>query len=196
MKSRKVLGSRWQMLRASEMTAPIFRFLAFVLCFFLAACQPAVLPEGLTVQVQRIVSGRDFEVAGITGQPEITERVRLEGIDVPDLAQSPWGEAAKAQLEQMLGNQQVLLETDTEPRNTSSQRLAYVWRNGKLLNEQLVAGGFALAVPHPPNSKYDRPLAHAQDLARALGLGIWNPQQPMRIAPAEFRGQQGEGGRR
>jgi micrococcal nuclease len=177
------------------MVTLVFNLLAVVLCFFLMACQPVVLPEGLTVQVQRIVSGRDFEVAGITEQPEITEMVRLEGIDVPDLAQSPWGEAAKAQLEQMLGNQEVLLETDTEPRTASSQRLAYVWRNGKLLNEQLVAAGYALAVPHPPNSKYDRPLAHAQDLARALGLGIWNPQKPMRTAPAEFRGQKGEDGR-
>ncbi|UBF24859.1 thermonuclease family protein [Kovacikia minuta CCNUW1] len=145
------------------------------------------------VQVQQITNGRDFEVAGMVGQPEITERVRLEGIDVPDRAQSPWGEAARTKLKQILGNQQVLLETDIAPRDSKGQRLAYAWQGGKLVNEELVAEGYALAVPHLPNHKYDRRLARAQDRARALGLGIWNPQQPMRSTPVEFRNQEGSG---
>jgi micrococcal nuclease len=192
----KVIGGRWQVVGKAASTY-VLGCLSLVLCLFLMACQPAVPPEGLTVQVQQVNTGRDFEVAGLVGQPEITEQVRLEGIDVPDLAQFPWGEAAKAQLKQLLGNQPVLLETDAEMRDTDGRRLAYVWLNGNLLNEMLVAKGFALAVSHPPNQKYDQRLAHAQDRARALGLGVWDPRQPLRSTPDEFRKQNGkEGGER
>lgn len=158
-----------------------------VVCLLLVACATAPIPEGMTLQVQQVLTGREFEVAGVLGQPEITERVRLEGIDVPDLAQQPWGNAAKTWLQQVIGNQSVLLESDVEPRDESGQRLVYLWQNGELVNEKLVAEGYALAVPHPPNHKYDQRLARAQDQARIMGLGIWNPQKPMRFMPTDFR---------
>ncbi|XGV97815.1 MAG: thermonuclease family protein [Leptolyngbya sp. BL-A-14] len=59
-----------------------------------------------------------------------------------------------------------------------------------MLNEALVAAGYAIVTPHPPNSKYDQRLAQAQEHARVLGLGLWNPKQPIRLNPAEFRSQQ------
>lgn len=151
----------------------------------LTSCQAGVAP-GFMVEVVQISSGRELEIAG---QAEITERVRLEGIDVPDLAQGPWGEAARNWLEKTIAHHPVRLETDAEPRDATGQRLAYLWRDGVLLNEQLVAEGYAIVLPHVPNSKYDDRLSHAQDRARILGLGIWNPTHPMRQSPAEFRGQ-------
>lgn len=153
------------------------------LCLLLTACQTATPPQGFTANVVQVVNGQAFEVVGVVGQPEITERVQLEGIRVPSLHQSPWGEAAKMQLEQLIGQQPVLLETDTEMRDVHGQRLAYAWQHGVLLNEKLVAAGYALAKPHAPNDKYDRRLARAQDQARVLELGIWNPKQPLRQEP-------------
>ena len=161
--------------------------LSLLLVLLLTSCQ-AGIPAGLTVEVVQISSGREVELAG---QAEITERVRLEGIDVPDLAQSPWGEAARTWLEKAIAHHPVRLETDAEPRDATGQRLAYLWRDGVLLNEQLVAEGYAIVLPHVPNGKYDDRLSHAQDRARILGLGIWNPAHPMRQSPAEFRGQTG-----
>lgn len=158
-----------------------------LLCTLLTACQVEAMPQGLKIQVQQVITGRELEVAGVPGQPEITEHVRLEGIDAPELAQHPWGNSAKNFLQQAIAKQTVLLESDQETRDERGDRLAYVWQNGVLLNEKLVAAGFALAVPHPPNGKYDLRLAHAQDRARALGLGIWNLKQPLRTDPAEFR---------
>lgn len=153
------------------------------LCLLLTACQTVTPPSGLTVSVVQIIDGQAFEVAGVAGQPEITERVQLEGIRVPSLKQSPWGEIAKSQLEHLIGQQPLLLEADLEMRDASGQRLAYAWQDGVLLNEKLVAAGYALAKPHAPNHKYDRRLANAQDQARVLELGIWNPKQPLRQEP-------------
>lgn len=165
-------------------------------CLFLTSCQPKRSPNAITVQVQRIVSGHTIEVFDPTRQPRGSDRVRLIGIEAPDLKQHPWGAAAKARLEQILSektDQQLvlapaILEPDLKREQDSSGRWpAYVWRNDVLVNEQLVKEGYVLAAPRAPNNKYDYRLARAQEYARIMGYGIWNPAQPMRLTPAEFR---------
>lgn len=147
-------------------------------------CQGATSPQGEAVAVQQVLSGQELELTGIPGQPDISEQVRLAGIAVPSLAQKPWGNAAKTQLEQMIGNQSVVLESDA--RTEQGQRSVYAWSNGILLNEKLVAEGHALTtVSKSLKSKYELRLSRAQDRARILGLGIWNPQDPMRQLPGE-----------
>lgn len=162
--------------------------LSLVLALLLTSCRSG-LPLGLTIEVVQVSSGREVEVAG---PAEITERVRLEGIDVPDVAQAPWGEAAQHWLEATIAHRSVQLESDVQPRDGEGQRLAYLWQDGVLLNERLVAEGHGLVLPHAPNGKYDARLSHAQDRARVLGLGIWNPDRPMRQSPADFRNQRGQ----
>jgi micrococcal nuclease len=115
--------------------------------------------------------------------------VRLVGIDAPDLQQQPWGRAAKERLEAMIGGQPVLIEFDVQDKDAFGRRLAYVWQEGVLLNERLVAQGYVLSVPRAPNHKHDQRLSRAQEWARLMGQGIWNPEKPMRLTPAEFRRQ-------
>lgn len=147
-------------------------------------CQGVTSPQAEAVSVQQVLSGQELELAGISGQPDITEQVRLAGIAVPRLAQKPWGEVAKTQLEQMISNQSVVLESDV--RTEQGQRSVYAWSNGILLNEKLVAEGHALTtVSKSLKSKYELRLSRAQDRARILGLGIWNPQDPLRQLPGE-----------
>ncbi|MEO0827500.1 MAG: thermonuclease family protein [Cyanobacteria bacterium J06642_9] len=69
---------------------------------------------------------------------------------------------------------------------------AYVWCDGQLANEQLVFNGHAIAqldAIDDRNLTYQAQLSRAQNHARLAGLGIWNPAQPMRSTPAEFRQQ-------
>jgi len=147
--------------------------------------------------VQRVVSGQTIDVLNPTQQPALLERVRLIGIEAPDLKQQPWGEAAKNHFEQIISKrvgqqlvlQPIFLEPDVQEKDTSGRWLAYVWYEGVLLNEQLVKQGYVLAAPRSPNHKYDDRIARAQEYARIMGYGIWNPDQPMRLTPAEFRRQ-------
>jgi micrococcal nuclease len=152
-------------------------------CLLLTACQPNLSSPGLIVPVVRVTNGQELEVAGVAGRSEITERVRLEGMTAPALSQPPWGTTAQAYLEHLIDQKAVRLESDLEPRDQQGRRLAYVWRDNVLLNEQLVAAGYALVTPHSPNHKYDRRLANAQTAARTQGLGIWNPATPLRQLP-------------
>lgn len=160
--------------------------LLLLLVLLLQSCQPVNKPKGLEVKVTRVVSGQTLEV---TSSEQKMLRVRLIGIDAPDLQQQPWGEAAKERLEAIALNQFVLLEFDVQDQDTFGRRIAYVWQDSVLLNEKLVAEGYVLILRRSPNNKYDQRLERAQEWARLMGRGIWNPQKPMRLTPAQFRRQ-------
>ena len=65
--------------------------------------------------------------------------------------------------------------------------LVYAWRDGQLINEALVAAGQAMTSSRLPNIRYEERLQRAQETARISGLGLWDPNNPMRQTPAEFR---------
>ncbi len=162
---------------------------SFLSIWLLCGCQSARPPQGVAVQVTQVISGNTLEVIQIGGPNALAERVRLLGIEAPDLEQAPWGNVAKERLTALTQGKTVLLEPDLQSQDSFQRRLAYVWLEGALVNEQLVAEGQALAVGRSPNTKYDQRLQNAQEQARLLGAGIWNPDQPMRQTPAEFREQ-------
>jgi micrococcal nuclease len=141
------------------------------------------------VKVARVVSGHTLEVLGLSEQPNLVSPVRLIGIDAPDLDQRPWGEKGKDVMESFIGGGEktVLLEFDLETKDKFGRTLAYVWRGQKLLNEEVVKEGYALFVARSPNHRYDDRLERAQQWARLMGQGIWNPEKPMRTTPADFR---------
>lgn len=142
----------------------------------------------MQAQVTRVVSGQTLEVTSIDKRSPHPSKVRLVGIDAPDLQQQPWGQAAKQELETTIAaGEPVLLEFDMQDKDAFGRYLAYVWQNGVLLNEKMVKQGYALSVARSPNHKYDRRLERAQAWARLMGQGIWNPAQPMRLTPAQFR---------
>lgn len=165
-------------------------------CLGLTSCQDAPTIK-TSAQVQRVVSGQTIEV--LLADATTAERVRLLGIEAPDLAQDPWGQMAKTKLEELLSEdgqgfvfEPVLLEMETPELDSYDRHWAYVWRNGKLINEQMVKLGYALATPYSlgeevEDEDYQQRLVNAQDYARIMGYGIWDPDQPMRITPKEFR---------
>jgi micrococcal nuclease len=159
------------------------------LAIFLLACQSNELPSNLKVEVNKVVSGQTLEVV-IPKQNNSRQKVRLIGISAPDLDQSPWGERAKRKLREILNQNQssVILETEEEQKDSYGRLLAHVWHNGTLVTEQLVKEGYVLADTDYPH-KYSQQLEYAQEYARLMGYGIWNPQQPMRLTPAQFRSE-------
>lgn len=161
------------------------------LSFWLQGCQSKTMPQGMQGKVVRVLSGQTLEVKNI--DPKMTSsfsdsslKVRLVGIDAPSKQQHPWGEAVVQRLK-MIDGKSVMLEFDTQQQDSFGRHLAYVWEDGELLNEQLVKEGYALWSTRSPNLKYDRRLENAQAWAKLMGLGIWNPEKPMRLTPAEFR---------
>ncbi|AFZ30773.1 nuclease (SNase domain-containing protein) [Gloeocapsa sp. PCC 7428] len=164
-----------------------FKIVCVLLLLLILGCQPKTTPQGKTVKVTRVVSGNTLEVIGLEAQRNFNARVRLIGVDAPDLQQQPWGQTAKQQLEKIVQGSNVLLEFDVQQKDRFGRYQAYVWHDKVLLNEWLVAQGYVLAVARNPNDKYTQQLTRAQESARLMERGIWNPSQPMRLTPAEFR---------
>ena len=165
-------------------------WLCILLCLSsgLLACQPLESPQGQLVSVDRVISGQVIELLSPIGAPPGVYRVRLEGIEAPDLRQTPWGEDGKEYLTALIADQPVLIEAEHELPDQYSRLWAYVWLDQKLLNEKLVEAGYALVQNEQAATlKYGRQLIRAQERARIAGLGVWNPERPMRQTPREFR---------
>ncbi|MEM8604589.1 MAG: thermonuclease family protein [Cyanobacteria bacterium P01_H01_bin.121] len=170
--------------------------LSLLFTLTLTQCQAPEPSQRTLATLQRVVSGDTLEVSGLGEQPALIQTVRLIGIDAPDLVQQPWGEAARTYLQESLARpkdpaaaRQIDLEYDLQTSDRFGRQLAYVWSGTTLLNQDLVAQGHALATPYFPNVRYETDLQAAQEAARLIGRGIWDPTLPLRETPAEFRAQ-------
>lgn len=137
---------------------------SLVLVLAALAASPAPAPG---CDVDRIVDGDTFYCAD-------GRKIRLIGIDSPELRQGEAGRQARDALRRLLPpGLAVRLEGDVAPRDRYGRTLAYVWSGGGLVNERMVREGWAVLLTVPPNVKYARRLEQAQKEARAQGAGLW-----------------------
>lgn len=135
-----------------------------------------VVQEGaLEATLSEVVDGDTIWVALADGSKE---KVRYIGIDAPELAHdgSPaeyLGEEATAHNATLLAEGPLRLELDVDDRDDFGRLLAYVWAGEILVNERMVADGYAVAHNYPPNLAMQDRLWAAHDAARDAGLGIW-----------------------
>lgn len=143
------------------------------LCFFLlvgvtlSGCitdSDSEIPNS-TDTVVRVVDGDTFVLAS-------GEKVRLIGIDTPEVGELYYDEAT-ASLSDLVLEKQVLLEGDTSNRDKYGRLLRYVWIDGVLVNEQLVLEGFAEEKAYEPDTKYQPLFEEAEEYAQAHDLGVW-----------------------
>ncbi len=117
------------------------------------------------------------------------ERVRLIGIDAPEIKQEPWGTRAKRHLKRLINESGgvVYLELDIDRRDKYGRILAYLWdKNGRMLNQKMLEDGYALLYTVPPNVKYVDILKEAQQKARLNKTGIWG-RDGLKKSPEEWR---------
>lgn len=166
--------------------------LALCLIVLLHGGGSATVPN-LTGRVVAVQSGQSLEV--LFSGTQHTQAVRLAGIDAPDRQQTPWSEDAIAALKPLIGKpiRLELAAASLEAATDSYERVwGYVWQGKRLVNADILAtGGGLLQDPNAtqtmPYAPYFNRLAHAQEKARLLGLGIWATDQPMRHSPQQFR---------
>lgn len=187
-----IRGNFWNYLSLLPMA------LCCLLMLLLVSCQSRDKTKDSIVQarVVRVVSGQTVEVLKIGEPTSLVSPVRLIGLEAPDLRQYPWGEDARKLLEKLIqdansdnttNSGQIKLEFDLQTQDKFGRHLAYVWKDQVLVNEQIIKQGYALFAGRSPNHKYDLRLENAQHWARLMGEGIWNPENPLRLAPGQFR---------
>jgi len=144
-----------------------------------ASWPPAAAQDRIPATVTAVVDGDTIKVRLDAGG---SVTVRLIGIDTPETKHPSkpvqcFGAEASAKTAELLPpGTRVELESDVQGLDRYGRNLAYVWREGGMLmvNQQLVAEGYALTLTIPPNVKYAEQFAAAVEAARTNGLGLWS----------------------
>lgn len=105
-------------------------------------------------------------------------RVRLVGINTPEVSHrqttaEPGGEEARDWLRKRLDGSQITLEYDQQKHDKYQRELAYVYRDKRLINAELLAEGLAVLTLRPPNLRYSQQLQAAQQKAEKQQKGLW-----------------------
>jgi micrococcal nuclease len=143
--------------------------------------------QGGFLQAQ-VVSGHDGDTITVLIDNR-HEKVRLIGIDAPEIDQAPWGIQAKDALRGLVDGKSVRLETDITIRDQYRRLLAYVYVGEILVNLELVRQGQAVLYTVPPNVAHVEEYRKAQAEARDAGRGVWNPEKPLTVEPDCYRKQ-------
>jgi micrococcal nuclease len=131
-------------------------------------------------------------VDGDTLQLESGERVRLIGIDTPEMHESDklyrdslrsgqdartikaMGKKAYEFTRSLLEGKRVSLEFDVEKYDRYERLLAYVYlKDGTFVNAEIVKQGYASLMTFPPNVKYADLFLKLFREARQEGRGLW-----------------------
>ncbi|MEJ8473889.1 thermonuclease family protein [Roseibium algae] len=161
-------------MRKSAQSLP--RAAIFVLGVLIAAL-PAAAGQGLAV---RIIDGDTIQLG--------RDKIRLDGIDAPELAQSckksagkTWscGKASKAYLERLASAGPVTCHGDE--LDVYSRRIATCHVRGRNLNAEMVRSGQALAF-----RRYSAAYVLEEDAAHLEGTGLWAGEFE---APWDYRAQ-------
>lgn len=101
-------------------------------------------------------------------------RVRLIGIDTPEMDQRPFGRRSAAALGTLIRVGSVVqLEPDVEERDRYRRVLAYVWVGPTMVNWRMVRDGWAVLLTSPPNVQYADAFTEAERRAREEKRGLW-----------------------
>jgi micrococcal nuclease len=124
-----------------------------------------------TGRVTKVLDGDTIVVAGVG-------TVRYLGIDTPELhhPRKPvqrFAERARRANQRLVDGAEVRLVTDVETSDAYGRLLAYVYRDGAMVNMKLVRQGYARAFPFSPNLHHAATFDALERRARRQHLGLW-----------------------
>jgi micrococcal nuclease len=137
-------------------------------------------PNPQFVQVLKVVDGDTIRVRFVSGA---VGPVRYIGIDTPETeprAGRPtcFAQEAKRENERLVGGRRVRLGFDADRKDRYDRLLAYVYAGDTMVNEALVAGGFARPLVVEPNVHFAERFADQAERAKAANRGLWKACSP------------------
>jgi micrococcal nuclease len=146
------------------------KFVFFFLVFFAALqvghlnSSSVSLSKPFSAQVERVIDGDTFVVRG-------DERVRLRGIDTPELNQC-YGQRAKAFAVRWLDHHRVII-TPAQKEKSYGRIVAYVGYRGEDFGSTLLRRGYALFYPYGSRFHKENLYRVLEHDARSNHSGIW-----------------------
>ena len=157
-----------------------YLYLIFILGIFLVPIK--VLAESEEVTLSRCVDG-DTARFNINGKVYST---RFLAIDTPETVKpntkvQPWGkEASNYTCSQLKKASKIVLEYDSNSTKEDKygRRLAWVFVDDKLLEDELVSKGYAKVAYLYGNYKYTDLIKKKEQIAKNQKIGIWSNSSP------------------
>jgi micrococcal nuclease len=107
--------------------------------------------------------------------PQTLTKVRLIGLDTPELKSGEFGETAGNVTRSRLLGQKLKLEYDKELYDKYGRSLAYVYLNdGTFINAILLEQGYARVMTIPPNTAHAAEFKVLETKAQQQHSGIWS----------------------
>lgn len=149
------------------------RVLILIILIFISGCTAYTIyePKEGPFKVIKIIDGDTVDLNN-------SERVRLSGIDTPEIGECYYKEA-KNKLEDLILNKDVFLERDISDKGRYGRLLRYIYVNNLLINSFLVKEGYAKV-----HDKYDydiklyKELKEVESTAKNNKLGVWGCKNP------------------
>jgi micrococcal nuclease len=101
------------------------------------------------------------------------ERVRLIGVDTPEVGELYYSEAKQYMVHRVLGKV-VGLEKDVSETDNYGRLLRYVWVGDEMVNKELVLSGLAFSKAYRPDTHYQDIFDSAEVMAKENGVGLWS----------------------
>lgn len=131
---------------------------------------------GFPAKVTRVVDGDSII---IIAEDSSVIKVRLTGIDTPELKQE-FGTESKKALEDKVLNKMVYIDGDKKDRY--GRLIANIKIGSRWINKELIEEGYAW---HYKQYSKDQELTEAELHAKKLAIGLWTSDNP--IPPWEYR---------
>lgn len=132
------------------------------------------------VSVRRIIDGDTVELSD-------GRLVRYIGVDAPESRRreggqwvedpEPFAAAATEANRALVAGRRVRLEYDAQRLDRYGRTLAYVYVEDRMVNEALLAHGYAELLTIPPNVRYAERFREAVAQARRAGRGLWEEKK-------------------
>jgi len=151
---------------------------ALIASAFFIACQSALasscIPQGASesVRVAKVVDGDTVHL--MDGR-----KVRLIGVNTPELFSKPKAEEGALQAKQLLQSwinesDDLLLYFGREPKDRYGRVLGYLFDGSRTLSQRLIQEGMGWAISVPPNDRLADCLFLSEKRPRSLGKGVWS----------------------
>jgi len=145
-----------------------------VAAVFLLRCAPSIPTEAV---VRRAVDGDTVQLSD-------GRFVRYLGIDTPEVRRKqsgawiedpePYGLEASRRNHELVAGNRIRLEYDIETHDRFGRLLAYVYADGKMVNETLLREGLAEPMILRPQMRYADRFRELAEQARRNRLGLWS----------------------
>ncbi|OIQ49829.1 Thermonuclease precursor [Pseudodesulfovibrio hydrargyri] len=149
---------------------PLFLRAFFVACMLTCVCLPPA-HAGADGPDARFLRALDGDSLRVDHMGEVLE-IRLIGVDAPEYKQE-YSRKARDFSQRFCRGETLRLEFDKERRDRYGRTLAYVYADGRMLNEALVRAGLAVPIRIKPNTRYYNRFKEAEEEARRERRGFW-----------------------